>query len=302
VDAYLTSFTARPEYSLGLALMEASAALHMLPRRGAVYHAVRGDIDLCILPRAARRTGNYAVASFHEVPDAIGYYLDGPRVAEQLHAAILLGECQRPYFDLHLPAERIFVVHHSVDTEFFRPAPSLPADPVCITVGAHMRDPETLTAAMKLVWQSNPRVRLIAIGTARPGYVQAAPALQDERVTLMDRVTDPELLRAYHSARVALLCVRDAVANNALLEHMACGLPVVGSDVGAVGEYLGDEAGVLFPRGDAEAMADAVLRLCDDQPACARMGAAARARALALDHRVAARRLMDVYRRVEALG
>jgi phosphatidylinositol alpha-mannosyltransferase len=93
-----------------------------------------------------------------------------------------------------------------------------------------------------------------------------------------------------------------AVANNALLEQMACGLPVVATDVGAVREYLGDEAGLLFPPGDAGALAAGVLRLLEDGPARRRMGIAARARALGFDHRVAAQQMVQVYKRVKELG
>ena len=301
IDAWVTSCTPGGDYSLGLALMEASAALHMLPRRGAVYHAVRGDIDLCFLPRIARRTGNYVVASFHEAPETITHSLV-PDLVQHLHGAILLGECQRPCFEKYLPAERVFVVHHSVDTEFFRPAESVPTEPVCITVGAYMRDPETLAAAMKLVWSENPKVRLIAVGTARPGYIQASPELDDDRVLLLDRIGDAELLQAYQASSVAILSVYDAVANNALLEQMACGLPVVATDVGAVREYIGEEAGLTYPLGDAEALAAALLRLLEDEPARRRMAVAARKRALGFDHRVAAEQLKQVYRQVRALG
>jgi glycosyltransferase involved in cell wall biosynthesis len=282
--------------------MEGAAALHMLTRRGAVYHAPRGDNDLHFLPRVARRTGNYVVASFHEVPTTIARNLEGNRTIGELHGAVLLGECQRAPVEEHLPSERIFVVHHSVDTEFFRPADASPDDPICITVGAYMRDPDTLAAAMKRVWDTKPEVRLIAVGTARPGYVQASPGLDDERIVRLDRISDAELLRAYQASRLAILSLADAVANNALLEHLACGLPVVATDVGAVREYVGDEAGLLFPPGDADALATGILRLLEDEPARMCMAAAARTRALGFDHRVAAEQLTRVYRRVEELG
>jgi glycosyltransferase involved in cell wall biosynthesis len=302
IDNWLSNRTSRPEYSVGLALMEIAAGLHMLWRRGAVYHAVRGDIDLYLLPRIARKTGNFLVASFHEEVHSIAYYLDGPKLAGMLHGAILLGECQRPYFERYLPPERIFVVHHGVDTQFFHPADEPVHEPVCVTVGAHMRDPKTLAAAMKLVWEANPDVRLIAIGTARKGYVRAAPELNDERLILRDRISDHDLLRAYHGAAIAVHSLSDAVANNALLEQMACGVPIVASDVGAVREYLGEEAGCLVPPRDPAALAAAILQLLGDDAARRTMGVAARKRALDFDHAVIAERLANVYREVEVLG
>ena len=58
---------------------------------------------------------------------------------------------------------------------------------------------------------------------------------------------------------------------------MASGLPSVASNVGGIPELVQDGVnGLLFPTGDAQALADAILRL-HDHPAMARlMGEAAR--------------------------
>jgi glycosyltransferase involved in cell wall biosynthesis len=301
VDGCVNLWTGHPGNSLGLFLMEASAGLHMLPRRCAVYHAVRADIDIHYLPRLARQTGNFVVGTFHEPPGVLKGYMVEERLAD-LHGAILLGTCQRSYFERFLDPARIFVVHHGVDANFFHPAPSPVNEPVLITVGAYMRDADTLGKAMPLIWNEEPRARLVAVGTAREGYWQRPPPLVDERLTLLDRINDLELLRAYQSASIAVLSVDEAVANNALLEYLACGLPIVASDVGAVHEYLGDAAGLLVPPSDPEALAASALRLLRDQALRRRMGAAARSRGLGFDNRTVAERLRGVYRKVRALG
>lgn len=62
-------------------------------------------------------------------------------------------------------------------------------------------------------------------------------------------------------------------------EAMANGLPVVGTDLEPVRALLGDdEAGLLVPVGDVEAIAGAVVRLAGDAGLRARLGAAGRAR------------------------
>ena len=66
----------------------------------------------------------------------------------------------------------------------------------------------------------------------------------------------------------------------AALEAMACGVPVVASDVGGLPEVIGDdEAGFLRPVGDVEGMAACARRLLDDPALRRRMAAAARRRA-----------------------
>lgn len=48
-----------------------------------------------------------------------------------------------------------------------------------------------------------------------------------------------------------------------LAEAMACGVPVIGSDSGAIPETIGD-AGLIVPEGDAGALAGAILRMSED--------------------------------------
>jgi len=66
----------------------------------------------------------------------------------------------------------------------------------------------------------------------------------------------------------------------ALIEAMASGLPVIGSDSGAIPYVIG-EAGLIVPEGDAAALAAALRRLMEDAPLRARLGQVGRARVLA---------------------
>lgn len=66
-----------------------------------------------------------------------------------------------------------------------------------------------------------------------------------------------------------------------LAEAMACGLPCVGSDSGAIPEVLGP-AGIVAPEGDVDALAGALGRLAASAALRRRLGMAGRRRALAL--------------------
>src|SRR5260221_14335510 len=58
-----------------------------------------------------------------------------------------------------------------------------------------------------------------------------------------------------------------------LTEAMACGVPVVGSSSGAIPEVIG-EAGLIFPEGDAAALAGCLAKL--QQPPALRLALAQR--------------------------
>ena len=91
-------------------------------------------------------------------------------------------------------------------------------------------------------------------------------------------VSDEQLVRLYQQAHLLLLPLLETTANNALLEGIACGLPVVST---ALPSVPGDEA-ILIDRNDPDALTEAVLRLRRDPEQRARRAQRARLRAESL--------------------
>jgi len=83
------------------------------------------------------------------------------------------------------------------------------------------------------------------------------------------------------------------------LEALACGTPVVGSDVSSIPEVVGD-AGVLLPPDDAEGMASALIQLATDDRFHAELGRRAPAQATRFSWKRAARKVLAAYRDVAA--
>lgn len=294
LTAAVTSVTRHPRYSLGAFLTEVTAALHMVGHRGSLYHVLYGDSDLWMLGGASRITGNRLVATFHEPPSFLERFKIDRRRTENLDAVFLVSESQRVHFEPLLPPERIFVIPHGVDTDFFHPAETMADEQVCVSVGGKLRDFETLTSAIRLIWQANPSVRFIVVGA--PHLKDAhLRRLRDQRVDFRRGLSDEELRRAYQRSSVALFSFRDSTVNNALLEAMACGLPIVATDVGGIREYLGSEAAVLCPPRDPEALAAGVHRVLADSDYAARLAAAGRDRALGYNYPVVADQFRGIY-------
>jgi glycosyltransferase involved in cell wall biosynthesis len=80
-----------------------------------------------------------------------------------------------------------------------------------------------------------------------------------------------------------------------IIEALACATPVIGSDSGAIPEVIG-EAGLVFPEGNALALANAINTLHDSPAERRRLGALGRRRVR--DHftwRRVAEQMRDIY-------
>ena len=96
---------------------------------------------------------------------------------------------------------------------------------------------------------------------------------------------------------VALPSYREGLPT-ALIEAAACGRPLVTTDVPGCRDVVTDGVdGLLVPARDPVSLARAIARLVDDPALAARLGEAARAKALAqYDERRIVARTLDVYR------
>jgi phosphatidylinositol alpha-mannosyltransferase len=84
-----------------------------------------------------------------------------------------------------------------------------------------------------------------------------------------------------------------------LLEAMACGTPIVASDIAGFRCVVAHEReALLTPRDDAAAFAGALARLLDDDALRARMGHVGRERALAFGWHRVTEQVLGVYARV----
>jgi glycosyltransferase involved in cell wall biosynthesis len=172
-----------------------------------------------------------------------------------------------------------------------RRALGVPADATVIgSVGrlTYQKAPEDFLAAIRAL--SRPGVVGVWIGDgelagrigrlARQAGSPAAgggPASSAPRVVLAGERPDvPELLPAFD---VFLLPSRYEGLPTAVVEAMACGIPVVATAVNAVSDVVvPGETGLLVPPGRPDLMADAVRYLLDRPTAAARMAETARAR------------------------
>jgi glycosyltransferase involved in cell wall biosynthesis len=182
------------------------------------------------------------------------------------------------------------VLPNAVDVERFTPADRPPDDGPVLLLGGDQTQEYRLELGLRtfaLVAGRHPGARLLVSGGV---VVDPRPTIAElglgDRVELTGRYAQreaPALLRRAH------LLLHTKVMDpcpSAVIEAMACGLPVVYPASGGTVELVGDEAGVGVPHNvsyerddppSSEALAAAVDAVLDELPAYA---AAARARAV----------------------
>lgn len=204
-----------------------------------------------------------------------------PRLARTLRGASRVfsvsASLRRLALELGTPAEKTEVVGNGIDTVVFQPVDraaararlALPADgKVLVSVGGlvERKGMHRVIACLPALLDRHPDVHYLVVGGASPeGDLRPELEAQVARLALTDRVhflgeMPPEQLKwPLSAADVFVLATRNEGWANVFLEAMACGLPVVTTDVGGNTEVVcRPELGAVVPFGDAVALQQAL--------------------------------------------
>jgi glycosyltransferase involved in cell wall biosynthesis len=171
-----------------------------------------------------------------------------------------------------LDEDKIEVIPFGVDTDFFRPLDVYKDEDIfqILSVGylIERKGFEYLIRAMPHVLKEHKNVRLKIVGSgpleSRLKAVIYELGLGDE-VEIVSNVSDEELLMTYNFADLFVLpSIVDSQGNTeglgvVLLEAMACGLPVIASNVGGIPDIIrNSETGLLFNEKDSQNIAEKI--------------------------------------------
>ena len=178
------------------------------------------------------------------------------------------------------------VLYNAVDVDHFTPAATPPADGPIVLLGGDQTQAYRLEVALRTI-ALLPEARLVVSGR----LVTSPDALLDElrirdRVQFVGRYAQASAPDLFRRAHVLLHTKVKDPCPTAVIEAMACGIPVAYAASGGTPELVGDEAGIGVPHPDrwdvdeppdAAALADAVTRVLADRD---RYAKAARQRAV----------------------
>ncbi len=143
---------------------------------------------------------------------------------------------------------RVVVLYHGIDTDFFSPDPSIPRDPLAVTVSPIIESSITQKGLRTFVEAARyaPGVRFALVGRSPDGSIERLREIATSNVEFIDRFLPVEELRDLY--RRASCYVQASVHEGfgiAVAEAMACGaVPVVTKRfslpevTGGLGEYV----------------------------------------------------------------
>jgi teichuronic acid biosynthesis glycosyltransferase TuaC len=190
-------------------------------------------------------------------------------------------DLKRIAIEMGVPAERVQSIPNGCDLDVFFPADRLEARRelriaadrrVVLFVGrlVEVKGVEVLVEAARLALARSPSLELVLVGD---GPLRESLERQArEKLGAHARFTGPlppeKIARWMAAADVVCLPSYSEGCPNVVIEALACGRPVVASEVGGVPELVSADTGILVPPGRPEALAEALVKAleCDWDP------------------------------------
>lgn len=294
-------------YSLSSLQHELAAAWEAYRRPKDVIHILYLEDTLGLLPKLRQRffKKTKLVATAHQPPSWWKVNRLEPYWLDALDALIVLDSASREFMTKFVAADKIHLIPHGVDTRFFKPLPD--ATPTvsrrCLFVGRWLRDFETFEQIVNQLSALEPQIQFDMVYVRNPADVQNHHIMRlarNSNVHFHIKLTDTQLLECYRKACLLVLPLIDSTANNALLEAMASGTPVLASAVGGIPDYLPRHYTMYIGQGRQVLCAEA-LRYLQNYPADKeKIGKTLREKAeREFDWAIVAERTAELYRKVK---
>ena len=229
------------------------------------------------------------------------------KVVSQLDYLVTVSEASRSEIarDFAVPEAGMQVVHNGIDTEVFQPIPSVKRQACTVMATASADAPlkglNYLLHAVAQLADELPELRLILLGKLKEDGATAQLIQRlhlADRITLHSGLTSRQVAGLYAEATCAVVPSVYEGFGFPAGEAMACGVPVIATDGGALPEVVGD-AGITVPAQNADAIADALRLLLHDGSLRRRLAEDGRERILKkFSWDLAAGQMEKLYRRV----
>jgi glycosyltransferase involved in cell wall biosynthesis len=193
-----------------------------------------------------------------------------------------VSKVMQPILASIVPASKLSYSPNGVDIGFFSPG-AAKREPLLLTAGVlkWQKGIDVLLEAFARFSKKHPRykLRIVGEGPCKKEFLELCRSLGiSEKVEWPGMVSHEELLKDYRRAEIFVLASVSEGFPKVLVEAMACGLPVVCTDVGSCAEIVKDAGVVVAPK-SAEELLRGLERIADDEESWGILSRRAEARA-----------------------
>lgn len=231
-----------------------------------VLHYTYSESYLAVAPALQKFINIPIIGTIHQ---PIAWWQNNPafyRKFRCLDRVIALSVSDRDHFNEHLKDKAVYIPH-GVDTNHYKPRAGnveKSSGPFrVIFAGKYLRDLDSLSAVIKIVSESSKDIYFDIV--LPMNGCEISHELYDivslPTVSWYNGVSDDVLLSLYQRAHCSFIPLLASSANNAVLESLSCGLPVISTDLPAVSSYLNSETSILCKQGDIVGYFDAIMIL-----------------------------------------
>lgn len=176
-----------------------------------------------------------------------------------------------------IPADKIHLVWNGFDTGIFRVMPEVTKVDVLANYGIEMKNDaplvsfvgkftdfkgiDVLLRAAAVYERTLPGVRTLLVGHGQlwDDMHKLCRDLELENIHFVGHQPQPEVARIYNAADVSIVPSRIEPFGLVAVEALACGTPVVATNMGGLPDFINQEVGALVPVDDPQALAGAII-------------------------------------------
>jgi glycosyltransferase involved in cell wall biosynthesis len=251
-------------YRLQDAGVELTTFFQSITKGPDIVHFIDGEHGIMFLPGMLKKLNRIRqtpilIGMFHQPPHILQGLIN-PAITSQLDYITVVSPDQADYFAQYVARENIRVILHGIDTGHFRPVGSKAYTNTlrCLAGGIWLRDYQAVFETARLLRDDKDiEFHLIAANLDKPEDLC--------NVHIHKNISDEEYTRLFQESDALFMPMEAATANNVILESIACGLPVVSSDLPSVKAYLPGGEALLVKDNDPRAFAR-ILRDLSEHP------------------------------------